>query len=508
MFVVTAEEMRRIDLHTIQTVGIPALVLMENAGRAVAEEGMELFDGRIGALAILAGKGNNGGDGLVAARHLIEAGYDVKIIYAESPESFRGEAAIQRDIAFRLGIPYEVYDSSPIDWRGYSGIIDALLGTGSRGAPREAYAALIEQANLSGLPILSVDLPSGLDADTGQVSDPCIRATRTVALAFTKRGLEQYPGAELAGEVKVRYIGIPQKAAVEAGVRTFRIEEPLLSRQLRLEDYRLRRADSHKGTYGHVLVAAGSRSMSGAGLLSAKAALHGGSGLVTWALPDRLAEPMFGQVPEAMLAGLADEQRGDWSAVHADALAQLAVGKDALLFGPGVGRWAQDTAFLRKLWEGTDCPLVLDADALNMLAAAENAANWPKRGAPVVLTPHPGEMARLTGSTVPAVQRDRIETARRYAARTGVTLVLKGARTVIADPEGNVYINPTGNAGMATGGAGDVLAGIIASLFAQGWHGPEAAALGTYLHGAAGDRAAASRELPASLTAGDIIDHL
>ncbi len=289
MFVVSAEEMRRVDLHTIQTIGIPALVLMENAGRAVAEEGMELFDGRRGVLAVLAGKGNNGGDGLVAARHLIEAGYDVKIIYAEAPESFRGEAAIQRDIASRLGIPYEVYDSSVIDWRGYSGIMDALLGTGSRGAPREAYAALIGQANLSGLPILSVDLPSGLDADTGQVFDSCIRATRTVALAFTKRGLEQYPGAELAGEVKVRYIGIPQKAAIEAGIRTFRVEEPLLSRKLRLEDYRLRRADSHKGTYGHVLVAAGSRSMSGAGLLSAKAALRGGSGLVTW--PCRITWP-------------------------------------------------------------------------------------------------------------------------------------------------------------------------------------------------------------------------
>ncbi len=508
MFVVTAEEMRRIDLHTIQTIGIPALALMENAGRAVAEEGMELFGGPRGALAVLAGKGNNGGDGLVAARHLIEAGYDVTIIYAESPETFRGEAAIQRDIASRLGIPCKIYDSSAIDWRGYGGIVDALLGTGSRGAPREAYAALIGQANLSGLPILSVDLPSGLDADTGQVSDPCIRATRTVALAFTKRGLEQYPGAELAGEVKVRYIGIPWKAAAEAGVRTFRIEEPLLSRQLRLGDYRLRRADSHKGTYGHVLVAAGSRSMSGAGLLSAKATLRGGSGLVTWALPDRMAEPMFGRVPEAMLAGLADEQRGDWSAVRAEELVRLAAGKDALLFGPGVGRWKQDTAFLRTLWEKTACPLVLDADALNILADAGDAPAWPKRSAPIVLTPHPGEMARLTGSSVPAVQRDRIETARRYAARVGVTLVLKGARTVIADPGGDVYVNPTGNAGMATGGAGDVLAGIIASLLAQGWRGSDAAALGTYLHGAAGDRAAAGRELPASLTAGDIIGHL
>ncbi|MCC3371580.1 NAD(P)H-hydrate dehydratase [Cohnella sp. REN36] len=515
MHIVTAEEMRKLDRTTIETIGIPALVLMENAGRAVAEEVTRLTGSPTGAATrwlVLAGKGNNGADGLVAARHLREAGIDADIVYAADPVGFRGEAAVQRDIAARLGFIASFYDDSEgerIRWTRYDGIVDALLGTGSRGAPAGRCADLIREANASGLPIVAIDIPSGLDADTGALHDPCIRATRTVALAFAKRGLMQYPGAGAAGEVVVRPIGIPARLAEEQGVRTYALAERVMREKLGVDPARRREADSHKGTYGHVLVVAGSRPMSGAGLLCARAALRGGCGLVTWAVPDRLVEPLAGRLPEAMIAGLPDEGGGDWSRVSPAAVAALAAGKDALVLGPGIGRWAGDGEWLHALLAALDprLPLVLDADALNIAADAP-AAISELRGRAAVLTPHPGEMARLAGKTIPVIQGDRIEAARAFALRHSVVLALKGARTVVAAPDGAVYVNGTGNAGMATGGSGDVLAGLIGSLLAQGLPPDRAASLGVWLHGAAGDRAAAGRLDAASLIAGDIADAL
>ncbi|TDF99746.1 NAD(P)H-hydrate dehydratase [Paenibacillus piri] len=506
MYVVNADEMRKLDRHTIDQIGIPALVLMENAGRATAEEAAAYDGRRLRRFAVLAGKGNNGADGAVAARHLLEAGCTAELIYADDPAALQSEAAQQRDIAGKLGIPIIRYAAGHIMWHRYDGIIDALLGTGSRGVPRGDYAGLIREANASGLPVIALDIPSGLDADTGEAYEPCIQADVTVALAFTKCGLEQEPGARLAGRVVVRPIGIPAGLAAAFGVRTYRIDEQLLTDRLGLPQYERRSANAHKGTYGHALLAAGSRPMAGAGLLCAAAALRTGSGLVTWALPDALLAPMLGRLPEAMLRGMADAGRGDWSAVAPQSLYELAEDKAALAFGPGAGRWPGDAEWLRSVWTNTRCPLVLDADALNMIAAADDFAAWPRRTAPVVMTPHPGEMARLCGLDTAAVQRDRIRIARGYAVRHGVTLVLKGARTVVACPDGDVYINVTGNPGMATGGTGDVLTGIITGLLAQGFTATQAAALGVYLHGAAGDRAASGRMYTASLLAGDLLD--
>ncbi|WP_274655427.1 NAD(P)H-hydrate dehydratase [Paenibacillus humicola] len=516
MYIVTSKEMREIDRAAIERIGIPALVLMENAGRAVAEEAAALAVSGAGRTLkrwlVLAGKGNNGADGVVAARHLAEAGFEPMIVYAGDPAAFGGEAAVQRDIAMRLGLPHRVYGmgGEAVPWDRYDGIIDALLGTGSKGAPRGAYAELIREANGSGLPIVAVDIPSGLDADTGETHDPCIRAARTVALAFGKCGLVQHPGAAAAGEVTVRPIGIPAALAEEHGVRTFALGERTLRERLGVDPERRRETDTHKGTYGHALIAAGSRPMSGAGLLSARAALRGGCGLVTWAVPDRLVDPMTGRFPEAMLAGLPDAGLGGWSEVRPDDLARLAAGKDALVLGPGLGRWDGGAGWLREVWTRVDSrvPFVLDADGLNLAADAHDFASWPRREGGVVFTPHPGEMGRLAGIPTREVQRDRIGAARRYALRHGVTLVLKGARTVVAAPSGDVYINGTGNPGMATAGAGDVLAGLIGGLLAQGLTAEQAAALGVWLHGAAGDRAAARRSAPASLIAGEIADEL
>jgi ADP-dependent NAD(P)H-hydrate dehydratase / NAD(P)H-hydrate epimerase len=512
MHVVTAEEMRKLDRHVIDVIGIPAAVLMENAGSAIAREVQEFSQthgmdkaNRPPRWVILVGKGNNGGDGLVAARHLMESGVDVTLIFAQSPEQLTGDAARQQEFAWRLGIPATVYGSSPVDWRPFDGIVDALLGTGTKGAPRGPYAELIREANASGLPIISVDIPSGLDADTGVPHDPCIQAARTVALAFLKRGLVQTGGLDKAGEVVVRPIGIWPSLAETFGVQTFLLGERLFRERFRLDPRLPRKTDTHKGTYGHVLVVAGSREMSGAGLLCSKAALRAGSGLVTWAMPDTLLPSLIGHAPEVMLAGLP----GEWSLPAArEKLLALIRSRNVTVIGPGLGRFPGDVDWLHMLWEETNGPLVLDADALNMLADADHFSSWPKRKAPTILTPHPGEMARLAGVTTGDVQQNRIELARAYARRHQLTLVLKGAGTVVAAPDGCAYINPTGNPGMATGGAGDVLAGMVGGLLAQGLPADQAACLAVWLHGSAGDRAMAKRQSGYSLIAGDILEEL
>jgi len=519
MHAVTREEMRRLDRHTIEQIGIPSAVLMENAGRVLAEAvqavGRAADAGEVRPLRvlILAGKGNNGGDGLVAARHLRGAGMEAEVVYAEPPSALRGDAALQRDIADRLGIRAQLYGKEAVRWDRFDVVVDALLGTGSKGAPRGAYAALIREANASGRPIVAADIPSGLDADTGAVEEPCIRAKCTVTFAFPKLGLLQHPGAEYAGRVKIAPIGIPEALADELGVHTFVLDERVFREKLRLDPRLPRGENSHKGMYGHALIAAGSRPMSGAALLSAKAALRAGAGLATLAVPDRLVEPLIGRVPELMLAGLPDGGTGEWSALGApgparDSLLALAEGKRSVLFGPGMGRFEGDAAWLRAAWEAVAAPLVLDADALNMLADAGGFAHWPERPSGTVLTPHPGEMARLAGISAGEVQRDRIGLARSFAVRHRVTLVLKGSRTVVAGPDGNVYVNVTGNPGMATGGSGDVLAGVIAGLLAQGLAPVQAAALGVFRHGAAGDRAQAMRPSSGSLLAGEILEAL
>ncbi|MEF2966303.1 NAD(P)H-hydrate dehydratase [Paenibacillus sp. M1] len=542
---VTSEQMREIDRYTIEELGIPAMALMENAGRAIAEEVLRFCTARSSASAaspqrgtapvedraggadfagehwlILVGKGNNGGDGLVCARHLADAGLAVSLLYAEPPETLRGEAAAQYAIVQALGLPGEVYApgtgqiSGPPAGGGlgrtrpFTGLVDALLGTGAKGAPRGAYASLIREANESGLPVVAADIPSGLDADSGAVHDPCIRARVTVSLAFLKAGLTQYPGAGEAGEVTVRYIGIPRALPPGMKAAGTMLSAETLKAELGVDADRPREPDGHKGTYGHVLLAAGSLPMSGAGLLAAKAALRAGCGLATWALPAALLPHVLGAVPELMLAPAEDGGAGAWNEAAAGDVLRLLAARDVLAVGPGLGRFPGEAAFLRALWEGAARPLVVDADALNILAAAGGLAAWPGREAATVLTPHPGEMARLTGLSTAEVQRDRLGVARRFAEAHGVTLVLKGARTVVAAPDGRVYVNVTGHPGMATGGSGDVLTGLIAGLLAQGLDGVQAAALGVYLHGLAGERAAAGRANPASLLAGDIIEAL
>ncbi|OWA35230.1 bifunctional ADP-dependent NAD(P)H-hydrate dehydratase/NAD(P)H-hydrate epimerase [Saccharibacillus sp. O16] len=582
MLIVTSQQMKQIDRYTIEELGIPSLALMESAGRAIAEEVLDWCRNRQGASSdgsspstpvgagtrpdgspkrgvrstspiledaliapfdgaahehwlILVGKGNNGGDGLVAARYLQDAGVNVTILCAEAEHRFSKEAAAQLEAVRQSGIPVltlpdagaaphaasdaqeseadagaDRKENRPpsVDFRDYTGLVDALLGVGASGEPREPYAALIRAANASGLPIIAADIPSGLNADTGQTADACIRAVRTVCIAFLKAGLAQYPGAEAAGEVRVRAVGIPQLAAARIAEppRTRLITERTLREALKIDTSRSRAEDSHKGTYGHVLIVGGSRLMSGAGLMASRAALRIGSGLVTWALPAALLPNIVGHVPELMVAEASD---GDsWGRASSGTIRKLAEKMDVLAIGPGLGRFDGDTDWLRELWTQTDQPLVIDADGLNILAEGGfTARDWGRREN-VVLTPHPGEMGRLLGIPTAKLQQDRLGAASAYAAEHGVTLVLKGARTVVASPDGALFINTTGHPGMSTGGTGDVLTGVISGLMAQGLSPLQAAAFGVYLHGRAGERAAEQREHPASLLAGDVIEAL
>lgn len=561
MLIVTSQQMKQIDRYTIDRLGIPSLSLMESAGRAIAEEVLDWCRSRRGAASaeagtstsvgagsrpdgspkrgvrstspvfedaliapfdgmqhehwlVLVGKGNNGGDGLVAARYLQDAGMRVEILLAESSDRFSEEAAAQFEAARRSGIPVSAMPSdaeggaAALDFGRYTGLVDALLGVGASGEPREPYAGLIRAANACGLPIVAADIPSGLNADTGQTAEACIRAVRTVCIAFLKAGLAQYPGAAAAGEVRVRAVGIPRLAAghIADPPNSHLITERSLRETLKIDTSRSRAEDSHKGTYGHVLVVGGSRLMSGAGLMASRAALRIGSGLVTWALPEALLPNIVGHVPELMVA---EGSAGSfWRRDSAETLLKLAEKMDVLAIGPGLGRFDGDTDWLRELWTKTDAPLVIDADGLNMLAdGGFSAREWGRREH-VVLTPHPGEMGRLLGIPTAELQADRIAAARSYAAEHGVTLVLKGARTVVASPEGALFVNTTGHPGMSTGGTGDVLTGAISGLIAQGLSPLQAAAFGVYLHGRAGERAAELREHPASLLAGDVIEAL
>ncbi len=511
MYLVTANEMRQIDQYTIEAIGIPAPVLMENAGRAVAEEVLTYrknLNQNTKPWLVLVGKGNNGADGIVAARHLIAAGVNTELLFAENPVKLTGDAALQRDIAYQFNIPSHIYKPGDIAWHQYEGVIDGLLGTGTRSAPKESYALLIEEVNQSKLPIISIDIPSGLNADTGQAYDPCIQAQLTVTLAFMKQGLAQYPGVALAGQVVVREIGIPLHLAERFNLNTLLMNELLLTQQLGVQWPFMRQPDTHKGSFGHVLVIAGSKKYSGAGLLTSKAALRTGAGLVTWALPESLLAPLMGHLPEAILVGVTDHGLGNWSKTNSQAIIALLEGKQVLSIGPGLDRFKGDTEWLQHIWDKASLPLVVDADALNIIADAKGLNHWPKRQQPTVLTPHPGELSRLLEKSVEEIQKNRIQVAKDFALSHALYLVLKGARTVIATPEGRVYINTTGNAGMATGGSGDVLTGMMAAYLAQGLDMEKAVLLSVFLHGAAGDRAAAQRTTSASLISGDIIEAL
>jgi ADP-dependent NAD(P)H-hydrate dehydratase / NAD(P)H-hydrate epimerase len=507
MRVVNADQMREADRRTIEDIGVPSAVLMENAGRQVVSAMEAAFERLADArVAVLAGRGNNGGDGFVVARVLWQAGVDVQVYVVGSAADIRGDARLNLDILGRLGLDVvEILTSQ--DWELHGAevlrrdiVVDALFGTGLKTPLAGLAETIAEDLNASAVPVVAVDLPSGLSADDPAPVGPVVEASLTVTFAAPKLPLMLPPGEDAAGSVVVADIGIPPVVIEElAGPRI----EAILAADVRpLVQARAR--DAHKGHFGHVLVVAGSRGRTGAAHLGAVAALRSGAGLATVATPASCLPIIASMGAEYMTLAL--DELPDGTVARDAVAAVLAGGQDVIAAGPGLGTAPDQAAFVTALLERASARLVLDADALTVLAGNPSALRGtPDR--PVVITPHPGEMARLVGLTVPEVQRNRLGVARDFATAHHVYVILKGYRTLVATPEGVVYINPTGNPGMATGGSGDVLTGMIAGWLAQGLGVTAACLLGVYLHGAAGDRAAADLG-EVAMTAGDIVAQL
>ncbi|RPF42681.1 NAD(P)H-hydrate epimerase [Thermodesulfitimonas autotrophica] len=503
MRLVTAREMREIDRRAMEEYAIPGVVLMENAGRSVADAVERLLGGLGGKrVVVLCGKGNNGGDGFVAARHLLQRGATPKVFLSCAPEEITGDAAVNFTIWQRLGQEYFQLATSgslqllKIALLQADAVVDALYGTGFRGKATGQVGRAIEAVNAAGKPVVAVDLPSGLEADTGRVNGPCIRATVTVTFGLPKIGLVLDPGVEYRGKLVVADISLPRVLTDEAAPDRY-----LLTSELVSSWFAPRPATAHKGDFGHVLVVGGSRGMIGAACLTAQAALRTGAGLVTLAVPRSLQDVAAGKLTEVMTAGLPETPEGALSREALPVVAALLKKKAVLALGPGLGQHPETVALVQELVRAAVCPLVVDADGLNAFAGEGGLP--AERAAPLVVTPHPGEMGRLAGKRVAEVETDRVGCAAAAAREWQAVVVLKGARTVVASPDGYLGINTTGNPGMATGGSGDVLTGVVAALIAQGLDPFRAAAAAVHLHGRAGDLAAGETG-EMGLTAGDI----
>lgn len=507
IYAVGASEMREIDRLSIERYGIAGDTLMERAGAGAAEVLRRRFSKAVRrGVVVAAGKGNNGGDGLVVARHLRRHRVRCEVYLAARREELVGDAARNLTRLERAGGRVVEIDAAGLgDLAGAiskSGVVvDALFGTGLRGSLSERAIAIIEILNAAPGPILSVDVPSGLDVDRGIPLGAAVQATLTATFAFPKIGLLVFPGAEFAGEVVVVDIGVAAEAVREVRPRQF-----LLTGKIVTSALPLRGRNTHKGTFGHVLVLGGSQGKSGAAWMAARAALRAGAGLVTIAAPASALAGGVRNTPEIMTEVL-PEREGvvRFASSESPGVLRLLDGKDAVVFGPGLTTAPAARALAEWLIASCPIPLVIDADGLNCLAGQ---IGWLRRKrAPLILTPHPGEMARLVSSSTEEVQADRVGAARRLAEDYGVAVVLKGARTVIAGPDGAVSINPTGNPGMASGGMGDVLAGLIGALLAQGLDVREAGEVGAYWHGHAADRVAGRRG-EVGLLATDVIEEL
>jgi ADP-dependent NAD(P)H-hydrate dehydratase / NAD(P)H-hydrate epimerase len=501
---VTAAEMRAIDQGTIEA-GTPGLRLMERAGEAVVlvlrrELGAALRHGTL----VVAGRGNNGGDGLVVARLLRRRRSKVEVVLVGERGALSPDAAANLRRLERAGGRVIALDRIGIDGfvarlRRAGVVVDALFGTGIRSPLDARSIAVIEAMNAAGAPVVAVDVPSGLDADRGVALESAVQATLTVTFAFPKVGLLVHPGVDLAGDVVVADIGIAA-AAVDA----VRPRHALLTGGFLPTRIPLRAPDSHKGTYGHLLVIGGSRGKIGAVAIAARAAFRSGAGLVTVAGASRDLGHVLAVTPEVMTAALPERGEEPLATKAPRAIEALLAGKSAVVVGPGLGTGEGAERVLRTVL-AADLPVVVDADGLNLLAA--DVGSLRERDAPTVLTPHPGEMARLVGRSTEDVQVDRLALARVLAAESRTVVVLKGSRTIVASPHGDVAINPSGNPGMATGGMGDALAGILGSLLAQGLPPFDAAAAAVHWHGLAGDRVA-RRHGEAGILASDVIEEL
>lgn len=507
MYLVTANEMQKMDRMTIESFGLPGRILMENAGRGATQFFLEQFkEAKNKRIGVIAGRGNNGGDGFVIARYLAQKRINVTVYLLSKHQKVSGDAAANLKLLPPLKVPVielpdaESFSAHETAMRHEAIWIDAILGTGLRSDVKGFFKNVVDFINGLNKPVFAVDIPSGLNSDTGRPCGTCIRADATATFAFAKTGHFLSPGADYTGNLKVIDIGVPPHIADDIGPLQY-----LLTPDLIRTVFYPRPSDVHKGHTGHLLVISGSPGKTGAAAMTATSAMRAGAGLVTLGIPASLNPVLEAQVTEVMTDPLPETVEGILGEASFNRIVDLLSDKKCLAIGPGIGTAPETkTLFMNLLKENTK-PVVIDADGLNILA--DHIEILKGLDTPMVLTPHPGEMARLIKATSAEVQKDRIKCARDFAEKFNVHVVLKGARTVIAHPNGKVFINPTGNPGMASGGMGDVLTGTIAGFITQG-HSPELAAhAGVYIHGAAADSLAKNKG-PFGYLATDIMNIL
>jgi ADP-dependent NAD(P)H-hydrate dehydratase / NAD(P)H-hydrate epimerase len=504
-----ANQSRELDRLSREEYGVESYALMTRAGEAVAEALLRHWPDRTWqGVAVIAGRGNNGGDGFVAARRLAQQGVAVRVLLLTKSSELRGDAARAcREFAERRGEIIEIQNARDLETLGEkppAAILDAVFGTGLNAEVSGLPRAAIELVNSLALPVVAVDIASGVSSDTGAIMGVGVKAALTVTFGFAKYGHVSYPGAELCGELEIADIGFARGAIADLAPSGLFVEEadvrPLLKR---------RSANTHKGTYGHLLIVAGSRGKSGAALLAARGALRAGAGLVTAAIPEPIAPIVAVGQAELMTEAIPARDGHFAGSASCSALSSLLEGKSAIVAGPGIGvsdETKELVSWLITEGAAADRPLLVDADALNSIAAIGAESVSQARG-PVVLTPHPGEMARLLGLNAAAVNADRISAARKLCERTRAWVLLKGARSVIASPSGELCVNSSGNPGMATAGMGDALAGILGTFLGQGMRPLDALVAGVFAHGYAAD-CVASRYAPFGYLTGDVIDEL
>lgn len=492
MRLVTASQMQDMDKQTIESFGIPGLVLMENAGRGAVDFFMETFAPEPGdRVAVFAGRGNNGGDGFVMARYLIEKQIPTTLFLLADQSRVAGDAKVNMDLFDTLsrknplGSIVEITDHKMLaDCRAsilhHHFFIDAIFGTGLNSDVRGFYKEVIDMINAVDRPVFSVDIPSGLHSDTGSPLGTAVKADATATFAFAKIGHILFPGNHYSGDLKIIDIGIPEFVAKEKEIRL-----SVIRKQEIAQLFPPRSFDSHKGRYGHLLVVAGSPGKTGAAALCANAAMRCGTGLVTLGVAKGLNKRMEPMVIEPMTVGLKEKQKGILTEESARQIIDLSNDKQALALGPGIGTDPGTQKLVHRLITEIDIPMVIDADGLNCLVPDLSVLQHKK--GPVVLTPHPGEMARLCGQSASDVQSDRLSVASEFAQKYDVILVLKGAQTIVSLPTGRSFLCPTGNPGMASGGMGDVLTGMIAGFAAQGMALDQASLTGVFLHGLCAD---------------------
>jgi len=507
MRVLNTQQMREADRQTIDDVGIPSVVLMENAGRQAVAAMEAAFDSLAASkVGVLCGRGNNGGDGFVVARTLAQRGIEAVVYLLGSVADVRGDARTNLEILGRVGLTV-VEITNAQEWELHFSevsecdlIVDAIVGTGFHGPLTGLLETVVADVNGLGVPVVAIDLPTGLSADSHEVDGEAIEASMTVTLAAPKLPLILPPADAYAGDLVIADIGIPGSVLEE-------LDGPwleLLTRERMRELVPARVADSHKGDFGRVLVIAGSVGRTGAAHLAAIGALRSGAGLVTIAAPRSCVPILAAMAPEYMTEPLDETAAGTIDFSAADRVLDLKA--DVIALGPGLGQDPSTAAFVHAVVERSGVPLVLDADALNAFAGDPERLTG-RDGVDLIVTPHPGEMARLLNLTIEQVQADRLDHAREFASSHRCHVVLKGHRTVVAGPEGRSFVNLTGNAGMATGGTGDLLTGMIAAWFAQILDAEAACKLAVYLHGTAGDLAEAD-EGESALLPSDIVARL